>query len=87
MRCLKADAINAYSVVTNSVDKQDVWLKMHSAEGFATVQGTGELARLLKLYRSASLDLIEAMMRNPELENVANAHTKKKVRTLTNRLS
>ncbi|CAM9207477.1 unnamed protein product, partial [Hapterophycus canaliculatus] len=57
---------------------QDVWLKMHSAEGFATVQGSGELAQLLKLYRSASLELIEDMMRNPELENIADAYTKKK---------
>ncbi|CAN0032928.1 unnamed protein product, partial [Scytosiphon promiscuus] len=57
---------------------QDLWLKMHSAEGFATVQGSNELARLLRLYRSASLDLIEDIMRHPELEKVADAHTRKK---------
>lgn len=62
-------------------NKQDVWLKMHSAEGFKTSQGCDDLAQLLKLYRSASLRVIEDMMRYPELEKIADGHTRKKVRT------
>lgn len=52
---------------------------MHSAECFTASQGGGELAQLLKLYRSASLRVIEDMMRYPELEKIADEHTKKKV--------
>eukprot|EP00903_Cladosiphon_okamuranus_P005612 g5581.t3 len=57
---------------------QDVWLKMHSAQGFAQAQGGGDLTQLLTLYRSASLDVIESMMRQPELEKVADGYTRKK---------
>lgn len=56
---------------------QDVWLKMHSGDGFARIKG--DLARLLSIYRSASLEVVEAMMRHPQLEKVADAFTKKKV--------
>ena len=59
---------------------QDVWLKMHSAEGFAHAQGGGDITQLLMLYRSASLEVIEGMMRYPELEKVADGYTRKKVR-------
>ncbi|CAN0059978.1 unnamed protein product, partial [Ectocarpus sp. 4 AP-2014] len=57
---------------------QDVWLKMHSVEVFATTQGGGELAQLLNLYRSASLEIIEDMMQHPDLERVGDKHTAKK---------
>lgn len=60
---------------------QDVWLKMHSAEGFTQAQGSGDLIQLLTLYRSASLEVIEGMMRYPELEKVADGDTRKKVRS------
>ena len=60
--------------------RQDVWLKMHSAEGFARAHGGGDLTQLLILYRSASLEIIEGMMRHPELEKVADGYTRKKVR-------
>lgn len=56
---------------------QDVWLKMHSAEGFTRAQG--DLVELLNLYRSVSLGVLESMMRHPQLEKIADAHTKKKV--------
>lgn len=52
---------------------------MHSAEGFT--QGGGDLTQLLTLYRSASLEVIEGMMRHPELEKVADGYTRKKVRS------
>lgn len=52
---------------------------MHSAEGFTNGQGAGDLAQLLKRYRSASLEVIEDMMRCPELEAVADEQTRKKV--------
>ncbi len=54
---------------------------MHSAEGFTNGEGARDLARLLKLYRSASLEVIEDMMRCPELETVADEQTRKKVRS------
>ncbi|CAM9314335.1 unnamed protein product [Ectocarpus fasciculatus] len=57
---------------------QDVWLKMHSVEVFATTQGGGELAQLLNLYRSASLEIIEDVMQHPDLEKVGDKHTAKK---------
>lgn len=56
---------------------QDLWLKMHSGDGLARSQG--DLAQLLRLYRSASLEVIEDMMRHPELEKIADSHSKKKV--------
>lgn len=57
---------------------------MHSAEGFA--QGSGDLTQLLMLYRSASLEVIEGMMRYPELEQVADGYTRKKVRSPAHQL-
>ncbi|CAM9929921.1 unnamed protein product [Ectocarpus sp. 12 AP-2014] len=57
---------------------QDVWLKMHGVEVIATTQGRGELAQLLNLYRSASLEIIEDMMQHPDLERVGDKHTAKK---------
>lgn len=56
---------------------------MHSVEVFATTQGGGELAQLLNLYRSASLEIIEDMMQHPDLEKVGDKHTAKKVWTLS----
>lgn len=50
---------------------------MHSGESFATVQG--EVAHLLKMYRGATLEILEDIMRHPQLEKIADAYTKKKV--------
>lgn len=54
---------------------------MRSAEGFGQAQGGGGLTQLLMLYRSASLEVVEGMMRYPELEKVADGYTWKKVRS------
>lgn len=51
---------------------------MHSGESFATVQ-QGEVAHLLKMYRAATLEILEDIMRRPQLEKLADAFTKKKV--------
>lgn len=53
---------------------------MHSGEGFARVQG--EIAHLLNLYRSATLEILEDMMRHSQLKKIADAYTKKKVRII-----
>lgn len=60
--------------------RQDLWLKMHSGEDFTKAHCGEELARLLRLYRSATLEVIEDMMRHPDLEQVADGYTRKKVR-------
>lgn len=64
----------------HAMNTQDVWLKMHSAESFTQAQGGADLVQLLTLYRSASLEVIEGMMRHAELEKVADGYTRKKVR-------
>lgn len=51
---------------------------MHSGDGFARVQR--DLAELLSQYRSVSLEVLENMMQHPQLEQMADAYTKKKVR-------
>lgn len=63
------------------VRTKDVWLKMHSGQqAFAGAEG--QLAQLLGLYRSASLEVVEGMMRHPQLEKIADEHANKKVRRL-----
>ena len=51
---------------------------MHAGENFAKVKG--DIAQLLRLYRSASLRVLDGIMRRPELERIADARTKKNVR-------
>lgn len=43
----------------------------------------GQLAQLLGLYRSASLEVVEGMMRHPQLEKIADAYASKRVRLYT----
>ena len=59
-------------------DAKDIWLKMHSGQAFARLES--QLAQLLGLYRSISLEVVEGLMRHPQLEKIADAHANKKVR-------
>lgn len=54
---------------------------MHTGEGYTRVQD--ELARLLKLYRMVSLDIVEDMMRRSDLESIADAFSKGKVNLIS----
>lgn len=56
---------------------KDLWLKMRTGGGFDRVKG--DIVQLLNLYRSASVQVFEDMMRHPELERIADGHTKRKV--------
>lgn len=51
---------------------------MHSGEGL--VQVRDDLSRLLIRYRAASLEVLEDMMRHPQLEPIADALLRRKVR-------
>lgn len=58
-------------------EMKDLWLKMHTGEGFDRVKG--DIVQLLNLYRSASVQVFEDLMRHPDLERFANEHAKRKV--------
>lgn len=61
------------------VRTQDLWLKMHSGQQpFARMEG--QLAQLLGLYRSTSLEVVEGMIRHTQLQKIADAYASKKVR-------
>lgn len=56
---------------------QDLWLKLHSGESFENVQQ--EVVGLLIDYRSATLEILEDMMRQSQLESIADAFYRRKV--------